>query len=195
MPFDPQVMINYVQNINTMYDVTRDNIVQRRFFGTGGFPQAEVPMDLINLGLKIFYSGAGFDLGTAPQFWYPITAPSYLFDTFYGMFAAAFHDVLEHTDWTLYERAESVYNQYVHNYMYWYPMRDQQDLFETGIRAFNELTPEVAIKFYAFAEIVRALQCTLRNSLTEKQMDLYAEMALNSAMVEMSRVGYDLSNL
>jgi hypothetical protein len=111
------------------------------------------------------------------------------------MFAAAFHDVLNHTEWTLYERAESIYNQYVHNYMYWYPMRDQQDLFETGIRSFNELTPEVAIKFYTFAEIVRALQCTLRDSITEGQMDLYAEMALNSATMEMYRVGYDISNL
>lgn len=195
MPFDPQVMINYVQNVSTLYDVTKENIVPRRFFSTGGYPQGDVPMDIINLGLKIFYSGAGFDLGKAPQFYYPITVPSYMFDTFYGMFAAAFHDILNHTEWTLYERAESVYNQYVHNYMYWYPMRDQQDLFETGIRAFNELEPADAIKFYALAEIVRALHCTLRNSITEAQMDLYAEMALTSATVEMYRVGYDISNL
>lgn len=184
-----------MQNINTLYDVARDNVVQRRFFGAGGFPQGEVPMDLINLGLKIFYSGAGFDLGAAPQFSYPVTVPSYLFDTFYGMFAVAFHDVLHHTDWTLYERAESVYDQYVHNYMYWYPMRDERDLFDTGIRSFGDLESQVAIKFYAFAEIVRALQCTLRGSITEAQMDLYAEMALNSAAVEMYRVGYDISSL
>jgi len=194
MPFDPHVMINYVQHIDTLYDVTQNNIVDRRFFNQAGSPQGEVPMDLMNLGLKIFYSGAGFDMGQAPQF-YVQQPRSYIFDAFYGMFSAAFNDVIYHPDWTLYERAESMYNEYVHNYMYWFPMRDQQDMFETGIQKFCDLSPHVAIKFYCLAEIVRGLICTLRESITVDQMNLYAEFALASAIVEMHRVGYDINSL
>lgn len=187
-------MINYVHNVDTLYEVSRDNIVDRRYFGPAGSPQGNVPLDLINLGLKIFYSGAGFDMGEAPQF-YVQQPQSYVFDAFYGMFSAAYNDVLNHPDWTLFERAESVYNEYVHNYMYWFPMRDQQDMFETGIQKFCDLSPHIAIKFYCLAEIVRGLAFTLRESITVNQMNLYAEWALASSTVEMYRVGYNINSL
>ena len=204
---DIQFLSNFTRsndnNTNKYLDeIKLEDLRPRYMFNDAGLPQFGIaPLEFMNIATAIYYSGSGYDLGTAPHFSSnPVPTPSFETDAVWTMFSSAYVIIRTNENKSISQHAEMIYDNWVSNYLYWRAktgqplMKDGSDApFDCPVIRFADLPTFDLIKFHFIARLAALLDTTLLAYITKDQMKAYAELCLYAAELDVMNLNKNLS--
>ncbi len=174
-------------------EIKPEDLRPRYTFNEAGLPQlGMVPLEFINIATAIYYSGGGYDLGATPHFSSnsPIV-PEFESDAVWAMFASAYIDLHTNDGKSVSERALTIYNAWVTNYLYWRAKNGKPLMVDNSGAQYDFTIVPLAflptfdvIKFHFIARLVALLDVTLLSYITKDQMKMYADLCLCAAELD-----------
>jgi hypothetical protein len=206
MPFDMNYYSKFQQNSNNklnLEDMTPTTIKERNGYLLSGYPMQGLPSyEFINFMTTAFYDSYAFDVGKSP-FYSPISDLSsgqrtYEADMWWSIAYAAYNSA-QNPYADIVDEAKTIYDAYVHNFLYWTAQQGQQPYSNAfpmaDIQTFEALPSHIVIRFVFIAYLAKMLYNTILSSITDEQIRLYADACIAQATMTLPVYGFSIEDL
>ena len=204
MPFNMNYYSKFQQNPNyrlNVEDLVPGTLKERDGYLVCGYPMHGQPSyEFINFMTNAFYDSHAFDVGKSP-FYSPNCdngQRTYEADMWWSIAHAAYNAIHNGTT-DVCDQAKAIYDAYVHNYLYWSAMTNQQPFSNafpiTDIQTFEQLPSYIAIRFFFLSNLAKMLYNTILSSMTNEQIRLYADACLAQATLTLPVYGFSIHDL